>query len=66
MPIPKTLKKVQEGDHHFKVPDCSNLIKLYEDALNGTIWEDDSIICEIVASKVYSDNPRTEIQVTIV
>lgn len=66
MPIPKLSKKIQQNDHHVKVPDIDNLIKFPLDALNGTLWDDDSIICEINASKVYSKNPRTEIQVTII
>lgn len=66
MPIPKSSKSIESGDCHFKKPDLDNLFKFFSDSLNGVLWSDDSIICEIDASKVYSDNPRTEIQVTTV
>lgn len=29
---------------HIQKPDLSNLIKFYEDALNGILWEDDKLI----------------------
>lgn len=63
MPIPKSYKKTKTGDPHYKKPDLTNLIKFPEDALNGVLWNDDSNIYSINASKVYSDNPRTEINI---
>ena len=61
MPIAKSKKKELQGKPHAKRSDLSNLLKFYEDALNGVLWEDDAIISEIHAYKIYSKNPRTEI-----
>lgn len=63
MPIPKSYSKKRAkecllGPHSHK-PDLSNLIKFTEDAFNGMIWEDDSLICEIEARKFYSERPKT-------
>jgi len=65
MPIPKsTSKKKREMlCYHSKKPDIDNLIKFACDCLNGMAWEDDSQISEIEASKIYSENPRTVIEV---
>lgn len=66
MPIPKKFVKshtsLLENSPHDKVPDCSNLIKFYEDSLNGVIWQDDRLIVEISAVKLYSMKVRTEIE----
>jgi len=48
---------------HTKNPDLSNLIKFIEDSLNGVFWHDDRLICQIKARKLYSDRPRTEIEI---
>ncbi len=63
MPIPKSYSKRKakeclQGPHTHK-PDLSNLIKFTEDAFNGLIWEDDSLISEIEARKFYSERPKT-------
>ncbi len=63
MPIPKSYSKKRAkecllGPHSLK-PDLSNLIKFTEDAFNGLVWEDDSIISEIEAKKFYSLTPKT-------
>lgn len=44
-----------------KRPDLDNMIKFYMDAANGILYQDDAQIVMITASKVYSDNPRTDI-----
>ena len=59
--IPKSKKKELHGTFHSKRPDTSNLLKFYEDSLEGVLWEDDCLIVEVHASKVYSKKPRTEI-----
>ena len=63
MPIPKSYSKKRrkeclQGPHSTK-PDLSNLIKFTEDALNGIVWKDDSLISEIEARKFYSETPKT-------
>jgi Holliday junction resolvase RusA-like endonuclease len=63
MPIPKSYSKRRAKEAlrgpHTKKPDLTNLIKFTEDAFNGMVWEDDSIISEIEARKFYSDTPKT-------
>jgi Holliday junction resolvase RusA-like endonuclease len=51
------------GEIHYKAkkPDIDNLQKAVNDALNGVVISDDSLICEVHASKCYSETPRTEI-----
>lgn len=44
--------------------DIDNLVKTVADAGNGVIYEDDSQIVEVVASKYWSEHPRTEIYIT--
>lgn len=61
MPIPPSRKKfVREGDYHFYKPDCSNLIKFIEDAATKILYNDDCLIAQIIAAKIYGEKPRTE------
>lgn len=39
-------------------PDIDNLAKAITDAMNGLIYTDDSRICEMVATKFYTDDVR--------
>jgi len=48
---------------HTSTPDLDNLIKVV-DGLNGVVFHDDSSICNIVATKGYSTEPRLEIIIT--
>lgn len=66
---PKSMGKRKGGNAatlhlgiHTK-PDLDNYIKLVSDALNGVVFADDSQICQIVASKRYSDKPGIVIEV---
>jgi Holliday junction resolvase RusA-like endonuclease len=65
MPIPASLSKVKQkalnGEFHIKRPDTDNLLKSVKDSLNGIFYKDDSQICDVVAKKIYSTYPRTEI-----
>lgn len=69
MPIPKSTSKKDrqlmiDGDiQHIKKPDVDNMAKLVCDSLNEVAWVDDSQIVRMVASKHYSDYPRTEIEI---
>jgi len=61
--IPKSVsKKKREAmiAHEIlptKKPDASNILKSFEDALNGLAYNDDSQICSVNCSKVYGETP---------
>jgi Holliday junction resolvase RusA-like endonuclease len=63
MPIPKSFSKKKTADCLSGAivptpkPDLDNLLKLFLDAMNKTVYEDDSLVVEIVCSKVYSLTP---------
>ena len=64
MPQPKKPRKSQKnGLPHFSKPDTDNLIKTYLDALNKIAWRDDSLVYTVHAIKLWSDNPRTIIEI---
>ena len=44
-------------------PDCSNYLKLAEDAMNGIYYLDDSQLVDVYIGKYYSDTVRTEIEI---
>ncbi len=69
MPIQEShsqfLKKMKEWGilKHNSKPDCSNLIKFYEDCANGVFFSDDAKITSGNFVKKYSKNPRTEMEI---
>ena len=70
MPIPTSYskKKVNEimvecKGKHYKKPDLDNLAKLILDAMNGLVFRDDALICELNLVKKYSTLPRIEITI---
>lgn len=46
-----------------KKPDCSNMLKFYEDAANEILYPDDSMIVSGDFKKSFDKNPRTEINI---
>ena len=70
MPIPKSLSKKKQaelsGTPHYKRGDIDNYFKFSMDCLvnAGNVITDDAIIAEIHAYKIYSTDPRTEINIT--
>lgn len=70
MPIPKSYsKKKQEQALTGQVspivkPDCDNIAKNINDALNGVVYPDDKQIVKLVVKKLYSENERVEIFIT--
>lgn len=46
-----------------KKPDIDNIAKAALDGLNGIVWRDDALIVGLTIKKLYSENPRLEIDV---
>ena len=69
-PIPKSTsmkRKLMMLDgqiRHTKKCDADNLAKAVLDALNGIAYYDDSQVCELSVSKLYSDNPRVIVNIS--
>lgn len=69
-PIPKSTsmkrkKMMLDGQiRHTKKCDADNLAKAVLDALNGIAYYDDSQVCELSVSKLYSDNPRVIVNIS--
>jgi|TARA_Y100000034_G_scaffold119574_1_gene161522 Holliday junction resolvase RusA-like endonuclease len=67
MPIPpsrpKKWRQNAPGMGHVFTPDLDNLVKFMGDALNGIVWEDDKLIYEIKAQKIYAEKPSTLLEV---
>jgi Holliday junction resolvase RusA-like endonuclease len=69
MPVPESMPKGKRRVAlagliaHTKKPDCSNLLKNFEDALNGIVYIDDARLCEVTILKVYGEKPRVEIEI---
>lgn len=49
--------------YHYKRPDLDNLVKFFLDSAHGILYDDDKIIAEIIAKKLYAKKPRTEIEI---
>ena len=68
MPIPQSLsdrkRKAFEGQAHVKRGDLDNFVKAVCDALNKIAYADDAQISCIDAVKLYSAEPRAEIEIT--
>ena len=69
LPIPasvtkKRLKSILDGlEVHTKKPDLDNLIKATLDGMAGIVFDNDSQIVNISATKKYGMHPRTDILV---
>lgn len=48
---------------HTTKPDLDNLIKFVLDCGNGTLWQDDKKIIDLICSKSYDDEPSTTITI---
>ena len=48
---------------HFSRPDLSYLVRFIEELCIGITYQDNCAIYSIIASKTFSDNPRTEIDI---
>ena len=65
MPTSLSKKKHREllNTYHEKRPDIDNYLKWIFDLCTGIFYLDDAQICYVSAVKVYSDDPRTEMQI---
>ncbi len=69
MPIPmSTSKKAREsmleGEiKHTKKPDADNMIKFALDCVKGIVIKDDNQVFTIFAKKMYSEEPKTIIEI---
>lgn len=46
-----------------KKPDYDNVSKFYLDCCNGILWDDDALVVKGLAEKLFSEEPRVEIEV---
>ena len=66
---PQRLYRKKDGEGtvpHTSPPDCSNLVKGVEDAMNGVVYIDDCYIWCLIVTKMYhakSDKPHTIVKV---
>jgi Holliday junction resolvase RusA-like endonuclease len=58
-------KYISERLWHVKKADLDNLIKSLFDSISKSeiVWSDDNIVCDLRARKLYSPNPRIEIEI---
>ena len=67
MPIPKSLSKKKKkallNTYHIKRPDSDNIGKFVLDLLEDVCYEKDENICKLQIEKIYSEHPRTEIEI---
>ena len=72
MPIPKSASKIKRAlmlDHYIRPvgpPDRTNMLKLYEDCLQGIVINKDSRIVEGDARKFYGENPKTVLTISFI
>lgn len=68
MKIPTYISKLKQsnlkGTHHCSKCDLDNLLKFLWDLLSGIIFEDDCQIALCSSRKLWSDEPRTEFEVS--
>lgn len=68
-PVQKSISKIERqrrltGESLPAIkPDIDNYVKAILDALNGVAFRDDKQIISLNAKKLYSDKPRTEIEI---
>ncbi|EHJ56865.1 hypothetical protein HMPREF9318_00072 [Streptococcus urinalis FB127-CNA-2] len=57
---------ISERIWHDKKIDIDNLIKAVFDSISKSeiVWKDDNLVCELHAKKLYSPNPRIEMEIT--
>jgi len=61
--IPPSCKDDSEGNYDTRRGDIDNFAKFYLDAMNGCVYRDDALVCQLLCAKVLSKQPRTEIMI---
>ena len=51
------------SEFHVSKPDLDKLVRCVKDALTGVVWNDDSQVCTMTASKTYGVRPGVSIAV---
>lgn len=63
--IPKSWSKKKKAaadmGPHAKKPDLDNVVKAVVDGMNGIVFEDDSLVFQVTAKKIYSTQARVEV-----
>lgn len=68
-PIPQSYSKKRReacldgSERHIKRPDLDNVVKAITDGMNGVVYDDDSQIVSIHATKVYGTDGMVEVMV---
>ena len=57
-------RPVVKDQHHIYSPPISDLYKFLIEGLKGIVISEEKIICELLMSKAYDTNPRTEFTIT--
>lgn len=69
--IPKSYSKkkreaIAQGEIlHTNTPDCSNVVKFFEDTLKGVVIEDDKYVVESIARKSYGNRCQVVIKIDL-
>lgn len=48
-----------------KKPDIDNIGKIILDGLNGAAWHDDKAVTELIVHKVYGEDPRVVVEISL-
>lgn len=68
---PESVPKCKRGLMLFntmlptKKPDIDNIGKIVLDGLNGAAWHDDKAVTELVVHKVYGEDPRVVVEISL-
>ncbi|MPW16932.1 RusA family crossover junction endodeoxyribonuclease [Paraburkholderia sp. CNPSo 3157] len=69
LPIPESWSKLRQTKaaqdliRATNKPDTDNVVKAVKDAMNEIVYEDDSQVVDLVATKKYGREPRVEVEV---
>jgi Holliday junction resolvase RusA-like endonuclease len=59
----KTPRKKLHGTPKTTKPDCDNYTKLWSDAVNGILWDDDGKVYKMTGTKYWADKPYSVVKV---